>query len=893
MEERADKASNKRLSGRSVVIILVFFAVFFLMALFFGLARKANSDTGMIMIGFFFCVFAALTVVLLLMLYFTLMDHNRTKAEHDNEIKELSEEKSREDDILSQNQLAIGNMRQFIWEMDLSTGDALLFETDYTRRRCIEHKLPSDRTKVFSFIVERADEESKKIIESSIELLRKGREINDVIRYTPEADIPDRLLRFHMVPVISKDGAIEKAIGTTRDITEENFRSDEFQRELNLFRSLRDPKLYLAARINLTKNFLVESRPDMPSYRQTLTYDEITRTGPGFFGELEDGRKVSDVLDRNALIRSFTEGSRRNTYVIKQRINGNFVWVRMITVLLENPETSDIEFFFYSMDITETELERRIIALLTRDVYENVVVINPYNSSIRFMGRPQSPTKNGLEEMIDYPSFIELAVEKYVCKEDRERVLSQLSIPSIKYHLKEKDPYSATVEWIGNDGKKVWKLIQYSYLSMSKDMILACISDATMHHEKEQSMISELRKALENAKSADVAKSQFLSRISHDIRTPIGAILNLTDFATQDIDSKENLVDDLSKIKTSGTFLLSLINDVLDVSKIDSGVIELHEETYSLEQYLTNIENIINPMSNDRSVFTNVKSDFGDIKAIVTDSVRLNQITLNLLSNAMKYTPSGGRVSFFAKTSPLPKATDTVGKKDLDTLLAFDVEDTGIGMSEKFQRHMFDEFSQEDSNPLRSNRIAGTGLGLAIVKKLIDLMGGTISVRSALEKGTSIHVELPVKAANEDLIADEKDDGSQDDPIKCQILLAEDNEINAMIADRIFKDIGVSLDRAADGAKAVSLYTGHSEGYYDAVFMDIQMPEMDGYQATQEIRSAGRSDSSTIPIIAMTADAFTDAMKKARECGMNDYTTKPLDVKKIRALLLKYIKKND
>ncbi|MCR5212642.1 MAG: response regulator [Lachnospiraceae bacterium] len=890
MEENATK-TNKRISPtRSIIIILVFFAVFFLMALFFGLARKSGSDAGIIMIGFFFCVFAALTAVLLIMLFFALRNQSMAKAEHDYEMKELSEEKSREDDILLQNQLAIGNMRQFIWEMDLSTGDAVLFETDYTRRRCIEHKLPTDRTKIFSFIVERADEQSKKTIASSIELLRKGREVNDVIRYTPEADIPDRILRLHMTPIISKDGSIERAIGTTRDITEESFRSGEFQRGLSFFRSLRDPKLYLAARINLTKNFLVESRPDMPSFRETLTYDEITRTGPGFLGELEDGRRISAILERNALIKSFTDGDRKNTFVIKQRINGNIVWAKITTDLLENPETGDIEMFFYSTDVTETEIERRILSLLNQGIYEVVSVINPYNSSIRFVGRTPSDAGSNDGKMIDYSAAFLHSVEKYVCEEDRERIISQFKLPKIKYYLKEKGNYSTTIQWTGNDGQKVWKLVQFNYLSNSKDMILVLVSDVTEHHEKEQSMIYELRSALEKAKSADVAKSQFLSRISHDIRTPIGAILNLTDFATQDIGSKERLLDDLSKIKTSGTFLLSLINDVLDISKIDSGVIELHEETYSLEHYLTNIENIINPMSSDRSVFTNIRTDFGDIRAIVTDSVRLNQITLNLLSNAMKYTPSGGRVSFFAKTSPLPEGSKVFGKEELDTLLAFDVEDTGIGMSEKFQRHMFDEFSQEDSNPLRSSKIAGTGLGLAIVKKLIDLMGGTITVKSALEKGTSIHVELPVKAASDDLKEDETTVESAE-PISGQILLAEDNEINAMIADRIFKDIGVSMDRASDGAKALELYTGHSEDYYDVIFMDIQMPEMDGYQATQAIRSAGRADSKKIPIIAMTADAFTDAMKKALDAGMNDYTTKPLDIKKIRALLLKYIQK--
>ena len=818
---------------------------------------------------------------------------NKTIVDQGDVMNSLSGEKSREEDILLHNELTMGYMKQFIWEMDLSTGDAVLFETDYTKKRCAEHGLPTDRTKVFSYIVERADEESKKIIKSSIELLRKGREVNDVIRYTPEVKIPDRILRLHMTPIISKDGTIKKAIGTTRDITDENFRSNEFRRELSFFRSIRDPKLYLASRINLSKNFLVESRPDMPSYRETLTYDEITRTGPGFLGELEDGRRVSAVLDRKALINDFTEGSRKNTFIVKQHIRGNTVWVRVITVMLENPDTGDIEMFFYSTDVTETELERRIVSRLSQDVYESVVVINPNNSSMRFVGRIPPELTHGNGDMFDYTANLLQAVEKNVCEADRERVISLFQLSKVRYYLKENDPYAITAEWTDNDGNKVWKMVQFSFLLDSKEMILACVSDVTESHMKEQSMINGLRMALEKAKSADAAKSQFLSRISHDIRTPIGAILNLTDFANQDIDSKEKLLDDLSKIKTSGTFLLSLINDVLDVSKIDSGVIELHEDVYPLKNYLTNIENIINPMSNDRSLFTNIKTDFGDVTAIVTDSVRLNQITLNLLSNAMKYTPSGGRVFFFAKISPLTDVSDEMKKKGLDTLLSFDVDDTGIGMSEEFQQHMFDEFSQEASNPLRRNRIGGTGLGLAIVKKLIDLMGGTITVRSALEKGTSIHVELPVRAGTDDLTAEEDVDESSQGSISGHILLAEDNEINAMIAERIFKDIGVSMDRAANGTKALELFTGHSEGYYDAIFMDIQMPEMDGYQTTRAIRSSDKNDSAAVPIIAMTADAFTDAMKKALDSGMNDYTTKPLDIKKIRTLLKKYIKNNE
>jgi len=427
--------------------------------------------------------------------------------------------------------------------------------------------------------------------------------------------------------------------------------------------------------------------------------------------------------------------------------------------------------------------------------------------------------------------------------------------------------------------------------------VIYVIDDLTIETERRNSLYEQLQEqntqleqAARAAERASEAKTQFVSRISHDIRTPIGAILNLTDFAREDMNDTEKLENDLDKIGTSGRFLLSLINDVLDISKIDSGKIELKYERYAYSEYVSEIRNILVPMCEEKGLKCELNAGDPVTGAALTDKVRLNQITLNLLSNAVKYTPPGGTVRFTTASSKLSE-----GRVQLE----FCAEDTGIGMSEEFQKIMFDEFAQEENNPLRQSAAAGTGLGLSIVKKLIDLMGGDIEVESELGKGTRITVRIPMetaeKAGGE---ADERCASEAHEKLTGRILFAEDNEINTEIALRIFETMGLNAEHAVNGTEAVQMFKEAAADYYSAVFMDIQMPVMNGYEATAAIRAlAGGADGSLseekrkeagqIPIIAMTADAFTEAMEKARTCGMTDFVTKPLKTEELRSILEK------
>lgn len=381
---------------------------------------------------------------------------------------------------------------------------------------------------------------------------------------------------------------------------------------------------------------------------------------------------------------------------------------------------------------------------------------------------------------------------------------------------------------------------------------------------------------------ANKAKSDFVSRVSHDIRTPISAILSMTAFAKEDIDNKEKLVDELNKIESANTLLLSLINDVLDISKMDSGGIELHPEVCFVEEKLLNILSIFETLCAEKQIEFVVKTDNLKSKWARVDCVRVSQVVLNLLSNAVKYTPKGGRILF------------EVSSRDIDDammVMSFRFQDNGIGMSESFQKKMFDPFTQDYDNPERTKLTGGTGLGLAIIKRLIDIMGGRIIVESKIDEGTDIQVIIPMGKAepSQEEIDAGNNGNSEVKNLGIKVLLVEDNNINAEIAKRILGSIGVESDWAQNGKEALVLFEAAPE-IYTAILMDLQMPIMNGYETTETIRKMNMTKAKDIPIIAMTADAFDDAMRKGFDSGMDEFLTKPLDKKLLTKVLMKYLK---
>ena len=380
--------------------------------------------------------------------------------------------------------------------------------------------------------------------------------------------------------------------------------------------------------------------------------------------------------------------------------------------------------------------------------------------------------------------------------------------------------------------------------------------------------------ALEEAKEANMAKSTFLSTMSHDIRTPMNAIIGLTGLAQKEV-KMDTIKEYLEKIATSGDFLLGLINDILDMSKIENGDMQLNPEPMTMDSFIHSIDTVIRPLMEQRKI--NFECKVGNVpECILVDKLRFQQIFLNLLSNASKFTPENGNVSFCIDSLPV---------REEKTELCLVVRDTGVGMSEEFLEHLYDPFAQEKSR--LSNHTKGTGLGLAIVKKLVEAMGGTIFVKSKLGEGTEFRVEIDVSVAemeNKDSAKDHIEKNLQG----IKVLLVEDNEINLYMAKIILEEAGCAVSTAENGKEAVDMFAESPVETFDVILMDVRMPVMDGVEAAKAIRKSEQEDDRKIPIIAMTADAFAEERKRTADAGMNAHLTKPIDPVKLYETLMEY-----
>lgn len=391
----------------------------------------------------------------------------------------------------------------------------------------------------------------------------------------------------------------------------------------------------------------------------------------------------------------------------------------------------------------------------------------------------------------------------------------------------------------------------------------------------------QLKQALQQAESASVAKTNFLSNMSHDIRTPMNALLGYTKMLKPKIKDEE-LLGYVDKMEKSGNLLLSIINHVLDMARIESGRMEVNE-VYS--RVGVDIEELISVFSVEakKKHIRLLTSEQVEHRHIMADITKIREIFSNLISNAIKYTPEGGTVEFNTRELPCSRP----GYMRIQTEIA----DNGMGMSKEYLPTLFDAFTRERNTTV--GKISGTGLGMAIVKKLVDMQGGTIEVQSELGKGSRFIVTFEHPIADEAYYKqqEQKDKSAQGaELIKGKrILLAEDNDLNAEIALFILRNMGLEVERVEDGAKCVSTLEQQPAGTYDLIFMDVQMPKMDGYTATQNIRALDDKEKAAIPIVAMTANAFAEDRERALAAGMNGHIAKPIDVKKLEQALVKLL----
>ena len=397
-----------------------------------------------------------------------------------------------------------------------------------------------------------------------------------------------------------------------------------------------------------------------------------------------------------------------------------------------------------------------------------------------------------------------------------------------------------------------------------------CIVDLSDRTGEHQTTLA-VKAALEIAEKASKAKTDFLSNMSHDIRTPMNAIIGITTLMKNELHEPEKLAEHLGKLETSGQLLLGIINDILDMSRIESGKTTLNVEKMNLPQQISQLDSVIRQQAGQRrqtfTVETHVQHE-----NVLGDPNRLKQVLMNILSNAVKYTPNGGHIGL---------EIDELTHTEHYTKYRFVVQDNGIGMSGEFQKHIFEPFERECTSTV--SKVQGTGLGMAITKSIVDLMGGTIHVESTTGKGTRFEVvlEFPIDAeadtVQETQVPPEEEETAS--PLSgMKFLCAEDNAINAEILEMLLEANGASCTICANGQEIVDAFASVKPGDYDMILMDVQMPVMDGLEATRRIRSSENPLGKTIPLLAMTANAFLEDMQKSREAGMDEHLSKPVDI---------------
>jgi signal transduction histidine kinase len=522
--------------------------------------------------------------------------------------------------------------------------------------------------------------------------------------------------KLSMTTVYDENKQPLRAYGIGQDITAEKTKEEKFNEALLALDEAHSFTLG-SVRLNFTKDKVEDFRGINPSILSEHAQGSVREYFQAFAKLIPDPLTQETFLRESepaVLLKAFHEGKTR--FSIEYPAlgpKGVTLWREALLFLIENPNSGDIEGVTYAIDITERKKNEAIIAHLTSQEFDYIALIDSLEGTIEFENKQSNITFGAVFEPKPYEEWRKYLKSHFLNPQELENYQSATALKTIVAELVNKNEYVFSYDQFEN-GVRSRRQLQYSWLNQNRGLIISLRKDITASYEQEQNQLALLRVALNKAEAPNAAKTEFLSRISHDIRTPISIITNMTAFAFEDIDQKDKLKDDLRKIETSNTFLLSLINDVLDISKIDAGKIELHLEPYAFDNYVPVIRNMFVDVCKSKGLEFTVETE-GDPAPIMTDHIRLNQITLNLLSNAVKYTPKGGKILFRAGSQP---------QADGNLACRIEVKDNGIGMSPDFQKQLFQAFSQDYDNPYRNKASSGTGLGLAIVKRLVDLIGG-------------------------------------------------------------------------------------------------------------------------------------------------------------------------
>ncbi len=631
-------------------------------------------------------------------------------------------------------------------------------------------------------------------------------------------------------------------------------------------------------------------KPGEVMFANRAVYDIFGCEGPDDFGQLTGnvfaGMVHPDDYDEVcAVVSRQTADNEDRTDHVEYRIvakNGEVRWVDDYGHFTTTDAYGGIHYVFIS-DITEKRarmesdkaVRQAVIESLSK-AYHTVWLINDiesetfslYRGDIEGTSAHAVPIRDALGQL-KYSKAKEHYIKTTVAPIDQERLTNDLTIDNIAKRLEDKQQFNVTYLRVMDDGSERYFRIEFAKLDMPGGKVGFVCGFKDVDDEVRETMARNqaLVEALEAAEEANRAKTVFLSNMSHEIRTPMNAIIGLDSLASKIEGLPDEAREYLEKIGDSARHLLDLINDILDMSRIESGRLVIRKEEFSFAAMLEQIGTMVMSQCEDKGLTFEYRIDEAVDEYYIGDDTKLKQVLINILSNAIKFTDAPGRVAF---------SVDRIAVFEGQSTLKFVVKDTGIGIDADFVPKIFSSFTQEDGG--RSTKYGSTGLGMAITKSIVDMMNGTISVESEKGAGTEFTVVITLKNCDHGVqdVARPSTKGRVELAGR-HILMAEDVAINAEIMKQLITSRDAAIDHAENGLAAVEMFERSANGYYDAILMDIRMPEMDGLEAAKRIRALDRDDARDVPIIALTANAFDEDVQRSLQVGMNAHLSKPVE----------------
>ena len=659
----------------------------------------------------------------------------------------------------------------------------------------------------------------------------------------------------------------------------------DFQNQLRIIDEANDKNLIAKGRSNLSQNRVIyydNTLKDIDSISTASSHDEAVQELCTTAVLSSDAQTIMSTFNCQILLDKFYKGI-FDTVLTYQRKAPHvaILWAEVNYHTCVIPNTDEIMCFVRVYDRTEQIIEHSIINRLTDLEHDFFALVNIEHHQLAIYNIKSDIADTIPTKASNYEEDCKYSVRKLVIAEEQDAVLQNMNLDNIVYHLNENESYSYPFTIEDGHGNRWRKKMQYCYLDDTKRTILFSRSDITALYRDEQAQIQKMNQALADTKKASAAKSDFLSSMSHEIRTPMNAIIGMTRLAADEVADNPTASEYLKSIFMSSKYLLSILNDILDMSRIESGKFELHKDWVSPADVIIPCLDMIRPAMQEKHIHFHTPAALHKISTIeyFVDVMKTKQMLMNLLNNACKFTGEGGEISLSFRNCGYGNGSA------VDEII---IKDNGCGMSEEFLTRIFTPFEQEHN--MYSGSVQGTGLGLTLSKQIACAMGGDITVESELGVGSTFTIRFPYQyRLKADISVESPSCAEAVNLTGKRILLAEDHPLNITIATKLLEKRGIIVTHVTNGKTAVDTFSSSQPGTFDAILMDIRMPVMDGLQATAAIRALPRQDAQRIPIIAMTANAFAEDIQRSLAAGMNAHLAKPIDPTKVYEALRTYL----